>query len=82
LSKATPKVTLRSCHSCRGSFDRKDLIRFTRDHKSGQWSKNEEGKTFGRSLYLCRNEECQGKARKNKKQKEIIKLLEEINNKN
>ena len=68
------KPVLRQCLSCRGGFDRKQLIRITQDHKSKEYQIQPSRGigVFGRSIYLCHSENCLNKLRKHKKYKDIL----------
>lgn len=58
------KVPMRRCIGCMQSYEQKSLIRITYDGSVLAIDKN--GKARGRGVYLCKNEECIAKARKNK----------------
>lgn len=58
---------LRQCASCREYKPKAELIRITRDYKTGEAFINENNMQQGRSLYVCRNLECVEKLLKNKK---------------
>gem|GEM_PF-535754 len=58
---------LRQCASCRQYKEKTELIRITRDYKTGEALINENNLLQGRSLYVCRNLECIEKLLKNKK---------------
>ncbi len=45
---------MRICVSCRKTYDRKDLIKITKDHKQGIMLKN----GMGRSAYICKSKKC------------------------
>ena len=51
-------VIERKCCSCGEKKSRTELIKITLESKSGKIFINPDSKTFGRSLYLCPNEEC------------------------
>ncbi len=61
-NKAYPQ---RMCIGCREMKDKRDLIRIVKN-KEGQISFDETGKLSGRGAYVCKNQECLGKAIKNK----------------
>ena len=45
---------LRICISCRKTYDRKNLIKITKDHKQGIIFQ----KGIGRSAYICKSKKC------------------------
>jgi len=53
------------CIGCRGSFDKKELIRIVRT-PAGEIVLDRTGKTAGRGAYLCDNIECLKKCVKGK----------------
>lgn len=63
---------LRQCCICRSYKKKEELIRITRNFKTNEAVINKDGSVFGRSMYLCKNEECIKKFLKNKK---ILNLL-------
>ena len=62
MLKSQPK---RMCIGCRGSFDKKELIRIVRTPE-GEIVLDKTGKTAGRGAYLCDNVECLKKCIKSK----------------
>ena len=48
----------RKCIACGELKTRKDLIKITKEYKSGNLVIQPDSKTFGRSVYLCYNENC------------------------
>ena len=67
----------RKCISCGEIKPRKELIKITKEHLSGNIVIQPDSKTFGRSVYLCYNENCISMAfRKNR----IYKMLKTSNN--
>lgn len=61
----------RKCISCGELKSRNELIKITKEYKSGNIVVQPDSKTFGRSVYLCYNENCINTALK----KGINKLL-------
>ena len=51
---------LRQCAACKEYKSKEDLIRLTKDYKSGIVSINNNNSVQGRSLYVCKNEKCLG----------------------
>ena len=45
---------MRRCISCRKTYDRKNLLKITKDHKKGISFQ----KGMGRSAYICKSEKC------------------------
>ena len=45
---------MRLCISCRKTYDRKHLIKITKDHKQGIMIQ----KGMGRSAYICKSKKC------------------------
>ena len=54
----------RKCASCGELKDRSQMIKITKDHKNGNVVINPNALTFGRSVYLCYNQECINKVMK------------------
>ena len=48
------KPVMRICISCRKTYDRKHLLKITRDHKQGIMIR----KGMGRSAYICNSKKC------------------------
>ena len=48
------KPVIRLCISCRKTYDRKDLLKITKDHNKGILF--QEG--MGRSAYVCKSKTC------------------------
>ena len=45
---------MRECIACRNTYDRKYLLKITRDHKQGIMFQN----GMGRSAYICKSKKC------------------------
>ena len=45
---------MRTCISCRQTFDRKNLLKITKDHRQGILFQ----KGMGRSAYICKSKKC------------------------
>lgn len=57
----------RKCIGCFELKNREEMIKITRDHKTGEIFINPNSKIFGRSVYLCYNNSCiENSFRKNK----------------
>ena len=48
----------RKCIACGEIKPREELIKITKEHNSGNIVIQPDSKTFGRSVYLCYNQEC------------------------
>lgn len=48
----------RKCVSCGKIKAREELIKITKEYKSGNIVIMPDSKTFGRSVYLCYNQDC------------------------
>ena len=62
---------MRRCISCRKDFDRKDLLRITKDHKKGIMFQ----KGMGRSAYICKSKECFSDSNIKKKLQKALKTI-------
>ena len=60
---------LRICISCRNSYDRKDLLKITKDHKQGIIFE----KGMGRSAYICKSKRCFSDSKIKKKLQKSLK---------
>ena len=58
---------LRQCGVCREYKQKDELIRLTKDYETEKINVNRDNSVNGRSLYICKNEECISKFLKNKK---------------
>ena len=64
---------MRVCISCRKTFDRKLLLKITKDHKLGITFQ----KGMGRSAYICNSKKCYSDSKiKKKLQKSLKTFLE------
>ena len=64
---------LRTCISCRKTYDRKHLFKITRDHNQGILFQ----KGMGRSAYICKSKKCYSDSKiKKKLQKSLKTYLE------
>ena len=62
---------MRICISCRKTYDRKDLLKITKDHKKGIMFH----KGMGRSAYICKSKECYSDAKIKKKLQKALKTF-------
>ena len=60
---------MRVCISCRKTYDRKDLLKITKDHKQGIMLQ----KGMGRSAYICRSKKCYSDSKIKKKLQKALK---------
>ena len=60
---------MRICISCRKTYDRKDLLKITKDHKKGIMLK----KGMGRSAYICKSKKCYSDSKIKKKLQKALK---------
>ena len=67
MIRQTP--VLRICISCRKTYDRKDLLRITKDYKQGIILQ----KGMGRSAYICKSKKCYSDSKIKKKLQKALK---------
>ena len=60
---------MRICISCRKTYDRKDLLKITNDHKQGLMFQ----KGIGRSAYICKSKQCFSDSKIKKKLQKALK---------
>ena len=60
---------MRKCISCRKTYDRKHLIKITKDHKQGIMFQ----KGMGRSAYICKSKKCYSDSKIKKKLQKALK---------
>ena len=60
---------MRICISCRKTYDRKHLIKITKDYKQGIMFQ----KGMGRSAYICKSKQCFSDSKIIKKLKKALK---------
>jgi len=60
---------LRICISCRKTYERKHLIKITKDHKQGVMFQ----KGMGRSAYICKSKKCFSDSKIKKKLEKALK---------
>lgn len=66
----------RKCISCNQIKSRNHLIKITKNKSTGEIKVNPDSKFFGRSIYICKNEECFNNAFKKGK---LFKILHTSN---
>ncbi len=69
MKQKTP--TMRTCISCRETYDRKNLLKITKDHKQGIMFQ----KGMGRSAYICMSEKCYSDSKIKKKLQKALKTF-------
>lgn len=69
----------RKCIACGELKPKNELIRIMKEHSSGNIVIEPNSKTFGRSAYLCYNENCINMAFKKNKLNKMLKTNAEIN---
>ena len=65
------KPVMRICISCRKTYDRKNLLKITKDHKQGIIF--HEG--MGRSAYICQTNKCISDSKIKKKLQKALKTF-------
>ena len=60
---------MRVCISCRKTYDRKNLLKITKDHKQGIMLQ----KGMGRSAYICNSKKCYSDSKIKKKLQKALK---------
>ena len=63
------KHVMRMCISCRKTYDRKNLLKITKDHKQGILLH----KGMGRSAYICQSKTCYSDSKIKKKLQKALK---------
>ena len=69
---------LRKCVGCGGFKPREDMIKITKDHSIEEVVLHPNSKTFGRSVYLCYNQNCIENAFKKNKINRVLKTNAQI----
>ena len=62
---------MRICISCRKTYDRKNLLKITKDHKQGIMFQ----KGMGRSAYICKSKQCYSDSKIKKKLQKALKTF-------
>ena len=62
---------MRICISCRKTYDRKNLLKITKDYKQGIMFY----KGMGRSAYICKSEKCYSDSKLKKKLQKALKTF-------
>ena len=66
---------MRRCISCRNTYDRKNLLKITKDHKLGIIFQT----GMGRSAYICKSKKCYSDSKIKKKLQKALKTYLEPN---
>ena len=72
------KENFRKCVGCGELKPRKDMIKITKDHATQDVVINPNSKTFGRSAYLCYNQNCIEMALRKNKLCRILKTTAQV----
>ena len=62
---------MRKCISCGKTYDRRDLLKITKDHKQGILFQ----KGMGRSAYICKSKKCYSDSKIKKKLQKALKTI-------
>ena len=62
---------MRMCISCRKTYDRKNLLKITKDHKQGIMFQM----GMGRSAYICKSKKCYSDSKIKKKLQKALKTF-------
>ena len=68
----------RKCVGCGELKSRNNMIKLTKEHLTGEIVLNPNSKIFGRSAYLCYNQECKEQALKKKKINRALRINSNI----
>ena len=68
------KENLRKCAGCGELKSRNDMIKITKEFLTGKVIVNPDSKTFGRSVYLCYNQNCIEQALKKNRLGKALKI--------
>lgn len=68
------KESLRKCVGCGELISRSSMIKIVKEHSTGEVIVNPDSKIFGRSAYLCYNQNCIEQALKKKRINKALKI--------
>ena len=71
-------MTNRKCIGCGQIKPREEMIKITKEYKSGKIVIEPDSKTFGRSAYFCYNKNCKALALKKNKLNKALKTSEDL----
>lgn len=69
---------IRKCAACGEYKSRSEMIKITKDYKNGKPVLNPNSETFGRSVYLCYNQNCIETALKKNRLNKMLKTGEDL----
>ena len=69
------KKFLRQCACWREYKSKEELIRITKDHKTGEIVINNDNIATGRSIYVCKNKQCVQNILKKKRIESSLKAV-------
>ena len=70
--------SLRKCIVCGQLKPRKELIKITKEYENGDITVQPNSKIFGRSAYLCYNQECINEALKKKRLNKALRTSADL----
>ena len=65
---------MRKCIACGEFKPREDMIKITKEHSTNELVVSPNSKTFGRSAYLCYNQDCIEQAFKKNRLNKVLKI--------
>lgn len=68
------KINYRKCIACGKMLPKSDLIKITKEYRTNEIVIEPDNKTFGRSVYICKNNLCVENAFKKGKFFKILKI--------
>ena len=68
----------RKCVGCGELKNRENMIKITKDYRNGNTVLNPNSLTFGRSVYLCYNQNCIENALKKGKLNRVLKTSNDL----
>ena len=71
-------MTNRKCIGCGQIKPREEMIKITKEYKSGKIVIEPDSKTFGRSAYFCYNKNCKELALKKNRLNRALKTSEDL----
>jgi len=66
---------LRQCCACKSYKSKDELLRITKNSETNEAEINKNNKLNGRSVYVCKNEECVSNALKKRKIESSLKVI-------
>ncbi|MCQ2739098.1 MAG: YlxR family protein [bacterium] len=71
-------IRQRKCVGCGEMHQQNTMIKLTKDYKTGEILVNPNSLTFGRSAYLCYNQNCISNALKKNKLNNALKTCKDL----